>query len=56
MIKNYFKIALRNIVRHKAFSIINISGLAIGIAWMAVGFKSIKQHWQIRLGLCEQID
>jgi predicted permease len=32
MIKNYFKIALRNLARHKAFSIINITGLAIGIA------------------------
>lgn len=32
MIKNYFKIAFRNIVRHKAFSFINITGLAIGIA------------------------
>jgi len=32
MIKNYFKIAFRNIVRHKAYSAINISGLAIGMA------------------------
>ena len=32
MLKNYLKIAFRNIVRHKAYSIINISGLAIGMA------------------------
>ena len=32
MIKNYFKIAVRNILRHKAYSILNISGLAIGMA------------------------
>lgn len=32
MLKNYFKIALRNIKRHKGYSIINISGLAIGMA------------------------
>ena len=32
MFKNYFKIALRNIIRHKGFSFINITGLAIGIA------------------------
>lgn len=31
MIKNYFKIAWRNIRRNKAFSFINISGLAIGL-------------------------
>lgn len=31
MIYNYFKIALRNIIRHKAFSFINIIGLAIGL-------------------------
>jgi len=31
MIKNYFKIAFRNITRNKASSFINISGLAIGI-------------------------
>ena len=32
MIKNYLKIAFRNIIRHKAFTAINISGLAIGMA------------------------
>ncbi|MEP6949776.1 MAG: ABC transporter permease [Ginsengibacter sp.] len=32
MIKNFFKIAWRNILRNKGFSIINISGLAIGMA------------------------
>src|SRR3954451_789918 len=32
MLKNYFKIAWRNIERHKAYSAINILGLAIGIA------------------------
>lgn len=32
MFKNYFKIAFRNLWRNKAFSTINIFGLAIGIA------------------------
>ena len=32
MIKNFFKIAYRNIIRNKGFSFINISGLAIGMA------------------------
>jgi putative ABC transport system permease protein len=32
MIKNYIKIALRNLIRQKLFSLINISGLAIGLA------------------------
>ena len=32
MIRNYFLIALRNIFRQKGYSLINISGLAIGIA------------------------
>lgn len=32
MLKNHFKIALRNLWRHKSFSAINIFGLAIGIA------------------------
>jgi len=32
MFKNYIKIALRNIKRHKGYSFINIAGLAIGMA------------------------
>ncbi len=32
MIKNYFKIAWRNLLKHKLFSFINIFGLAVGLA------------------------
>ena len=32
MIKNYFRIAFRNIQRHKGYSFINIIGLALGMA------------------------
>ncbi len=32
MLKNYLKIAVRNILKYKTYSFINISGLAIGIA------------------------
>ena len=32
MLKNYFKVAYRNLIRNKVFSIINISGLAFGMA------------------------
>jgi len=32
MLKSYFKIALRNLLKHKLYSLINISGLALGIA------------------------
>lgn len=32
MFKNYLKIAWRNLVKNKAFSIINITGLAIGLS------------------------
>ncbi|MBY0434309.1 MAG: ABC transporter permease [Cyclobacteriaceae bacterium] len=31
MLYNYLKIALRNLLRHKSFSIINMAGLAIGL-------------------------
>jgi predicted permease len=32
MLKNYLKIAFRNLIRHKTFSAINILGLALGMA------------------------
>jgi len=38
MLKNYFKIAIRNLVRHKLFSIINIVGLTVGmICFIMIG-------------------
>lgn len=42
MFKNSFKIALRNLLRHKAFSALNIAGLAIGIASCLLLFTVIK--------------
>jgi len=32
MLKNYFKIAFRNIRRHKTYSILNLTGLGVGMA------------------------
>src|SRR6187551_1065949 len=32
MIKNFFTIALRNLLKHKGYSIIKIAGLALGLA------------------------
>ena len=32
MLRNYIKIAFRNLLRHKAYSFINVTGLAIGMA------------------------
>lgn len=32
MLKNYLKIAFRNLLKHKAYSFINIAGLALGMA------------------------
>ncbi|MEO6328381.1 MAG: ABC transporter permease [Ginsengibacter sp.] len=32
MFKNYFKIAIRTLVRHKGYTAINVGGLAVGIA------------------------
>lgn len=40
MFKNYFKISVRNLVKHKAFSAINMVGLAIGLA----AFLMINQY------------
>jgi len=42
MLKNYFKVAWRNVIRHKAYAFINISGLAVGIAACIMLFTVVK--------------
>lgn len=34
MLRNYLKIAWRNLVKNKTFSLINILGLALGMAFI----------------------
>lgn len=45
MIKNFIKIALRNITKHKGYSFINITGLALGMACcrlITVSFQAVR--------------
>src|SRR5688572_24947899 len=42
MIKNYFKIAWRNLLKYKVFSLINIFGLATGLACSLLIFLFVK--------------
>jgi putative ABC transport system permease protein len=44
MIKNYIKIAWRNILKNRSFSLINVMGLALGMACAIVIFTLVKYH------------
>jgi len=44
MFKNYVKIALRNLKKHKGFSFINITGLAIGMACCILIFSFFQEE------------
>jgi len=46
MVKNYLKIAFRNVARHKAYSFINIAGLMVGLT----SFILISMYTQHQLG------
>jgi putative ABC transport system permease protein len=45
MIRNYFKIAFRNIKRHSAYSILNISGMAIGMTCAILILLWVQDEW-----------
>jgi putative ABC transport system permease protein len=45
MIKNYFKIAFRNLRRNKLLSFVNIAGLAIGLACVILILLFVKDEW-----------
>jgi len=44
MFKNYFKIALRNLARHKIYGLINVIGLAMSMACGIIMFTLVKYH------------
>ena len=44
MIKNYIKIAWRNLVKHRVFSIINIAGLSFSVAFCLLVFFYISDE------------
>src|SRR5664279_2224826 len=45
MFKNYFKIAFRNIKRYSTYSILNISGMAIGMACSILILLWVQDEW-----------
>ncbi len=45
MIRNYFKIAVRNIKRYATYSILNISGMAIGMACATLILLWVLDEW-----------
>ncbi len=45
MFRNYLTVAYRNLVRYKVYSAINITGLAIGIAFCILTFLYIRHEW-----------
>jgi putative ABC transport system permease protein len=44
MVKDYFRIALRNLLKNKIYSTINIAGLGIGMAGAIVIFQLVSYH------------
>jgi putative ABC transport system permease protein len=42
MLKNHFKIALRSLLRHKGYSLLNIVGLAVGMAAFFLIFQYVR--------------
>ena len=50
MFRNYLVIALRNIVRHKLYSFINIAGLAVGLACVVLIILFIRDELSLTNG------
>src|SRR5688572_33143502 len=44
MIRNYFKIAFRSLFRNKAFTIINILGLVLGISFSTMLYTYVRHE------------
>lgn len=47
MLKNYFKLAYRNLLRNKTASVINLTGLSIAVACSIVVFLFLQNYWTL---------
>ena len=45
MIKNYFKVAIRYLLRNKGYTAINVSGLAIGVTCCVLMMLFVRSEW-----------
>ncbi len=45
MLRNYLIVAYRNLMRHKVYSLINVAGLSIGIAFCILTFLFVRHEW-----------
>src|SRR5215213_4169463 len=45
MFKNYFKVALRYLSKHKDYTFINVAGLSVGIACCILIMLFVKSEW-----------
>ncbi len=47
MLRNYLKIAWRNLVKNRAYALINVTGLALGIGCAMLVFALVRYHYSI---------
>src|SRR5688500_4345993 len=47
MFRNYLRTAFRNLVRHKSFSAINLSGMALGMACSLLIFLWVRDEYSV---------
>ena len=45
MFRNYLIVAYRNFMRHKVYTLINVAGLSIGIAFCVLTFLFVRREW-----------
>ena len=46
MFRNYLIVAVRNLRRHKVYSLINVSGLAVGMTCAILIFMYVSNEWR----------